>query len=102
MRCSYHNALDRVATPARLEKRPDRWSVSGRFPRFPRLFGGRNPGAAVQGLTLKDTATGEERQLAVRGLFYGIGHSPNSGLVAGQIDLDDAGYVKVCCCPCCG
>lgn len=30
----------------------------------------------------------------MRGLFYGIGHMPNSGLVAGQVDLDEKGYVK--------
>ena len=33
--------------------------------------------------------------LAVRGLFYGIGHQPNSSLVEGQLELDDKGYVKV-------
>ena len=31
----------------------------------------------------------------MRGLFYGIGHMPNSGIVAGQVDLDEKGYVKV-------
>ena len=34
----------------------------------------------------------------MKGLFYGIGHQPNSQLVAGQIDLDDHGYVKVSAC----
>lgn len=34
----------------------------------------------------------------MRGLFYGIGHQPNSSLVEGQLELDDKGYVKVCCC----
>jgi hypothetical protein len=37
----------------------------------------------------------EERKLDVRGLFYGIGHQPNSGIVEGQIELDDKGYVVV-------
>ena len=32
----------------------------------------------------------------MRGLFYGIGHQPNSGIVDGQIELDDKGYVVVC------
>ena len=40
-------------------------------------------------------ATGDERKLEVRGLFYGIGHTPNSRLVEGQVELDDKGYVKV-------
>ena len=31
----------------------------------------------------------------MRGLFYGIGHQPNSGFMQGQLDLDDAGYVRV-------
>jgi thioredoxin reductase (NADPH) len=49
----------------------------------------------LEGLHLVDNATGEKRDLKVNGLFYGIGHQPNSKLVAGQIDLDEAGYVKV-------
>ncbi|BDA41725.1 Thioredoxin reductase [Coccomyxa sp. Obi] len=49
----------------------------------------------MKGLLLKDTNTGEERKLEVRGLFYGIGHQPNSHLVEGQVELDDKGYVKV-------
>jgi len=46
-------------------------------------------------LILKNNGTGEEKDLPVRGLFYGIGHKPNSGIVAGQIELDEAGYVVV-------
>jgi len=33
--------------------------------------------------------------LPVAGLFYGIGHTPNSGLIAGQVELEASGYVKV-------
>ncbi|KAG0622005.1 hypothetical protein M758_3G065100 [Ceratodon purpureus] len=47
------------------------------------------------GLRLRDIVTGDERSLKVRGLFYGIGHSPNSQLLEGQIELDAAGYVVV-------
>lgn len=50
---------------------------------------------AMTGLHLVDTATGEKRDLPVRGLFYGIGHTPNSGILDGQVELDDAGYVIV-------
>ncbi|DBA65911.1 TPA: hypothetical protein ACH3X2_002936 [Trebouxia sp. C0005] len=50
---------------------------------------------ALAGLHIKDTKTGEGSKLPVKGLFYGIGHQPNSQLVAGQIDLDQHGYVKV-------
>jgi thioredoxin reductase (NADPH) len=48
---------------------------------------------AVSGVRLKDTVTGEERDLDVGGLFIAIGHEPRSELVRGQIDLDAEGYV---------
>lgn len=47
------------------------------------------------GLKLRDAMTCEERSLQVRGLFYGIGHSPNSELLRGQVELDEASYVVV-------
>ncbi len=49
----------------------------------------------VSGLVLKDTVTGESRELPVTGLFVAIGHDPRSELVGGQVDLDDEGYVLV-------
>jgi len=48
---------------------------------------------AVSAITLRDTVTGEERELPVGGLFIAIGHEPRSELVKGQVDLDDEGYV---------
>ncbi|MFD2840627.1 thioredoxin-disulfide reductase [Populibacterium corticicola] len=49
----------------------------------------------VESLVLRDTVTGEERLLEATGLFVAIGHDPRSELLAGQIELDDNGYVKV-------
>jgi len=49
----------------------------------------------LTGLTLRDTQTGEERQLDATGLFIAIGHDPRSELVRGQVRLDDEGYVLV-------
>jgi thioredoxin reductase (NADPH) len=51
--------------------------------------------ASVDGLRLRDTVTGDERDLAVGGLFIAIGHLPRSELVAGQVDLDEDGYITV-------
>jgi thioredoxin reductase (NADPH) len=50
---------------------------------------------SVDGLRLRDTVTGAERDLAVGGLFIAIGHDPRSDLVAGQVEIDDEGYIKV-------
>ena len=49
----------------------------------------------VAGVVLSDTVTGEKSQLPVTGLFVAIGHDPRSELFRGQVDLDEAGYVKV-------
>jgi len=49
---------------------------------------------AITHLRLRDTVTGEERQLDVGGLFIAIGHEPRSELVQGQVDLDVDGYVR--------
>jgi thioredoxin reductase (NADPH) len=49
----------------------------------------------VSGVRLRDTVTGEERDLAVTGLFVAIGHDPRSEIVRGQVDTDAEGYVLV-------
>ncbi|HEY6932181.1 MAG TPA: thioredoxin-disulfide reductase [Marmoricola sp.] len=49
----------------------------------------------LTGLTLRDTRTGETRELPATGLFIAIGHDPRSELLHGQVRLDDEGYVLV-------
>jgi thioredoxin reductase (NADPH) len=49
----------------------------------------------VTGVRLADVKTGEKTELAVEGLFIAIGHRPNTSLFTGQLELDDAGYIKV-------
>jgi thioredoxin reductase (NADPH) len=49
----------------------------------------------LTGITLRDTRTGETRELPVTGLFIAIGHDPRSDLVKGQVHLDENGYVLV-------
>ncbi|MEY3734048.1 MAG: hypothetical protein RL347_1407 [Actinomycetota bacterium] len=51
--------------------------------------------AKVSGVVLKDTVTGETRELPITGLFIAIGHDPRSELVKGKVALDDNGYVLV-------
>jgi thioredoxin reductase (NADPH) len=56
---------------------------------------GAAPGEApwLGALTLRERTSGATEQLAVRGLFYAIGHTPNTALVQGQLELDDRGYL---------
>ena len=54
------------------------------------IFGDENH---MQGIKVRNNKTGEESNLAAKGLFYAIGHTPNTSLFKGQLDLDDVGYV---------
>ena len=47
----------------------------------------------VSGVTLRDTVTGETRELPVTGLFVAIGHDPRNELIKGVVELDSEGYV---------
>jgi len=49
----------------------------------------------VERLRLRDTATGTDTALDATGLFIAIGHDPRSELLAGQVELDADGYVRV-------
>jgi thioredoxin reductase (NADPH) len=49
----------------------------------------------LEGVVLRDTQTGETRQLEATGVFVAIGHDPRSELIKGQVTLDDEGYVLV-------
>ncbi len=47
----------------------------------------------VTGLKLKNLKTGQSSELKVTGVFVAIGHSPNTKLFKGQLDLDQTGYI---------
>ena len=49
----------------------------------------------LSGVTLRDTVTGETREVEATGLFVAIGHDPRNELITGVVDLDDEGYVLV-------
>lgn len=49
----------------------------------------------VTAVELTDTVTGERRDMAADGLFVAIGHDPETRLFAGQLALDDGGYILV-------
>jgi thioredoxin reductase (NADPH) len=47
----------------------------------------------LEAITLRDVVSGSNEELAVKGLFYAIGHTPNTRLVRGQLDVDSHGYL---------
>lgn len=48
----------------------------------------------VTGVKVKDTVTGEIKELATDGIFVAIGHKPNTDIFKGQVDLDGSGYIR--------
>ena len=49
----------------------------------------------LTGARLKNIKTQKVREMEVMGLFYAIGHTPNTSIFNGQLDLDGAGYIKL-------
>ena len=47
----------------------------------------------LEAIQLRDASSGALEDLAVKGLFYAIGHTPNTRLVRGQLELDGRGYL---------
>lgn len=48
----------------------------------------------VSGVRVKDTITGEKREIPVTGFFVAIGHKPNTDIFKDYLDMDSAGYIK--------
>lgn len=55
------------------------------------VLGSREDGVA--GVRIKDVVTGESYVKECQGMFVAIGHTPNSGIFRGQLDMDDNGYL---------
>ncbi|MDJ0733970.1 MAG: thioredoxin-disulfide reductase [Nostocaceae cyanobacterium] len=47
----------------------------------------------MEGVKVRNRQTGEESQISAKGLFYAIGHTPNTSLFKGKLELDEVGYI---------
>jgi thioredoxin reductase (NADPH) len=50
-------------------------------------------GEVVTGVRLRNLLTGELSELSIAGVFVAIGHTPNTHLFVGQLDMDPRGYI---------
>ncbi|MGJ4790165.1 thioredoxin-disulfide reductase [Leptospira koniambonensis] len=56
--------------------------------------GAQGNGNQLTSLSVKELTTGKTKELSVGGLFYAIGHKPNTEIFEGHLDLDETGYIK--------
>ena len=49
----------------------------------------------VEGVKIKNVKTGEISDKKVAGVFMAIGHTPNTEVFKGQIELNEVGYINV-------
>jgi len=56
------------------------------------VLGGGNP-PGVTGVRVRNVKTGKTSEIALDGVFIAIGHTPNSELFRGQLDMDSGGYI---------
>ena len=49
----------------------------------------------LSGIRVQDSITQSESVIEAGGLFYAIGHVPNTGFLEGQLELDQTGYIKL-------
>jgi thioredoxin reductase (NADPH) len=48
----------------------------------------------VEGMRVKNSQTGQTKEIAIQGFFVAIGHQPNTDVFKGWIDMDETGYIK--------
>jgi thioredoxin reductase (NADPH) len=53
------------------------------------------PLPVVTGLRLKHAATGAMKEIQIAALFVAVGHIPTTGILRGQVELDEQGYIRI-------
>ncbi len=70
-------------------------NISFKTPYAPEEFIAGADGGKLERVRLRNTETDEVEEIEAGGAFVAIGHTPQSTIVEGQVDTDDAGYVRV-------
>jgi thioredoxin reductase (NADPH) len=51
--------------------------------------------SGVTGIRVVNNKTGKKKNIAIQGFFLAIGHTPNTGIFKGILDMDETGYIQV-------
>ena len=90
-----HRRGDFRASQIMLDRARDTDNIELLTPYVVERFEAGDDGTSLDRAVLSNTEGGEDQTLDIDGALIAIGHEPNSQLVAGQVDMDENGYVEV-------
>jgi len=87
-----HRRLEFRASPYMVERARERENVRFELEQIPvRLVASED--GLFRAAVLRNVSTGEERAVEADGFFVAVGHTPNTEVFAGQLELDETGYI---------
>ncbi len=87
-----HRRPEFRASPIMVERVRSRGNIRLELGQVPLRFEA-GPDGTFEAVILRDVETGVVRRAEGHGVFVAVGHSPNTGIFSGQLDLDEAGYI---------
>jgi len=87
-----HRRLEFRASPYMVERARERENIRFELEQIPVRLEANEDGT-FRAAVLKNVSTGEERAVEADGFFVAVGHTPNTALFEGQLELDDTGYI---------
>jgi thioredoxin reductase (NADPH) len=87
-----HRRLEFRASPYMVDRARERENIRFELNQIPVRLEARDDGT-FRAAVLRDVATGEERRVEADGFFVAVGHSPNTEVFGGQLELDETGYI---------
>ena len=87
-----HRRLEFRASPYMVDRARERENVRFELEQVPVRLEASEDGT-FRAAVLKNVSTGEERSVEADGFFVAVGHTPNTAVFEGQLELDDTGYI---------
>jgi len=87
-----HRRLEFRASPYMVDRARERENVRFELEQVPVRLEASEDGT-FRAAVLKNVSTGEERAVEADGFFVAVGHTPNTAVFEGQLELDDTGYI---------
>ncbi len=87
-----HRRLEFRASPYMVDRARERGNIRFELEQIPVRLEAAEDGT-FRAAVLRNVSTGEERTLEANGFFVAVGHTPNTDVFDGQLELDETGYI---------